>query len=69
MPTYEYHCTKCGDSFSLIMSMSEHDQVNAMLAKHEQPRLAGEKLGCPKCGGYNLEQQYSTFYAKTSRKS
>ena len=54
MPTYEYLCEKCTKNFSVIMSMSEHDK--------------GE-ITCPDCKGTSIIQQYSAFYAKTSRKS
>jgi putative FmdB family regulatory protein len=54
MPTYEYRCTKCEKVFSVVMSMAEHDQTN---------------VRCPACGSGEVVQQYSTFYAKTSKKS
>jgi len=54
MPTYEYLCTKCQEAFSVVMSMSEHDKA---------------KVRCPACKGSKVVQQYSTFYAKTSKKS
>lgn len=54
MPTYEYHCTKCEKAFSVVMSMAEHDQT---------------KVKCPACKSNAVVQQFSTFYAKTSKKS
>ncbi|WP_369798565.1 zinc ribbon domain-containing protein [Desulfuromonas sp. TF] len=54
MPTYEYRCERCREDFTVQMGISEHDR--------------GE-IKCPKCGGAEVVQQYSTFYAKTSRKS
>ncbi len=54
MPTYEYLCRKCQDSFTVVLTMSEHDRG---------------QVKCPQCGGREVTQQYSTFYAKTSKKS
>ena len=54
MPTYEYLCKKCNKVFVLIMSISEHE------AKQQR---------CPKCRSTRMEQQMSTFQAKTSKKS
>uniref|UniRef100_A0A831UH75 Zinc ribbon domain-containing protein n=1 Tax=Geobacter metallireducens TaxID=28232 RepID=A0A831UH75_GEOME len=54
MPTYEYRCEKCEKGFSVTMSMAEHDKGG---------------ITCPDCKGSSVVQQYSTFYAKTSKKS
>ena len=54
MPTYEYRCERCQEDFTVHMSISEHDRGG---------------IKCPKCGGTEVAQRYSTFYAKTSRKS
>jgi len=54
MPVYEYRCNNCGKIFSLQLSMTEHGNVNPT---------------CPDCNGDEIVQQYSAFYAKTSRKS
>jgi putative FmdB family regulatory protein len=54
MPTYEYLCKKCQLIFTIVMSMAEHDR---------------SKVKCPHCQGRQVVQQYSTFYAKTSKKS
>ncbi len=54
MPTYEYRCEKCANEFSVTMTMAEHDR---------------KKVKCPACKSSSVVQQYSTFYAKTSRKS
>lgn len=54
MPTYEYRCTKCNQLFSVIMSIAAHD---------------GGKVKCPACKSAAVVQQYSTFYARTSKKS
>jgi len=55
MPVYEYRCVDCGECFDCVERMSEHTD--------EQQRR------CPKCGGANVEQQFTPFYAKTSKKS
>lgn len=54
MPTYEYQCLDCKKSFSLILSITEHDKARA---------------ACPKCKGKKVQQVVSTFITKTSRKS
>jgi putative FmdB family regulatory protein len=53
MPTYEYRCEKCGDEFTLILTLSEHDK----------------KQKCPKCKSQKVSQLMSGFTPKTSRKS
>lgn len=54
MPTYEYQCQDCQELFSVVLSMAEHDRI---------------QVSCPQCNGQNVTQQYSIFYAKTSKKS
>ncbi len=54
MPTYEYVCIKCGEQFTLIMSLKEFE--------------AGQ-VTCPKCNSPEVKQQMSQFIPKTSRKS
>lgn len=54
MPTYEYRCENCAKLFSIQVSMSEHEKGN---------------ITCPDCKKDMIVQQYSTFYAKTSKKS
>ncbi|KAB0664715.1 zinc ribbon domain-containing protein [Oryzomonas japonica] len=54
MPIYEYRCEACGTIFSVKMSMADHEQG---------PRV------CPTCKGSNVLPHYTTFYAKTSKKS
>ena len=54
MPVYEYLCEKCHHSFSVKMSMTEHEQ---------------KAIKCPACKGKKVIPQFSTFYVKTSRKS
>jgi putative FmdB family regulatory protein len=54
MPTYEYRCDNCAKTFSIQLSMSEHEKGN---------------ITCPECKEGRIVQQYSTFYAKTRKKS
>jgi len=54
MPLYEYLCKKCGESFTLTMTISEHDK---------------KRVQCPRCNGTEVERQVQSFFAKTSRKS
>jgi putative FmdB family regulatory protein len=54
MPTYEYRCSKCAQMFAVVMSMTAHDTA---------------KVKCPACRSAAVVQQFSTFFAKTSRKS
>jgi putative FmdB family regulatory protein len=54
MPTYEFYCEECKESFTLILSISEHED---------------EKFGCPKCKTKKIKQQITTFQAVTSKKS
>lgn len=54
MPTYEYICNKCGEKFTLVMTLAEYEE---------------KKARCPKCDTEDVEQQYNTFFAVTSKKS
>ena len=54
MPLYEYLCKKCGETFTLTMTISDHDK---------------KRVQCPSCKGTKVEQQVQSFFAKTSRKS
>lgn len=54
MPVYEYLCQDCQKKFTVRMSIAEHDR---------------NRVQCPHCGGKQVVQQYSTFFARTSRKS
>ena len=54
MPTYEYRCPACKKKFDLILSIGEHD---------------AKKAKCPKCGGKKLDQIFTAFQVKTSKKS
>ena len=54
MPTYEYRCEKCGTGFSRIESIAVHGR---------------KRPPCPKCKSGKVQQIFSTFYAKTVKKS
>jgi len=54
MPTYEYRCQKCGERFEQVQHVAE-------------PRKA--KTRCPKCGSVSVKRVFSTFFAKTGKKS
>jgi putative FmdB family regulatory protein len=54
VPTYEYRCLDCDHKFIEVLTVSEHE-------KH--------KAKCPKCKSEKVEQVFSDFYAKTSRKA
>ena len=42
MPSYEYACKACKKTFTLILTMSEHDK---------------KRVACPKCKSTKVEQQ------------
>ncbi len=54
MPTYDYRCDKCHATFSVHLSIKEHE---------------GHKVACPKCGSRAVKQQIRPFYAITSHKA
>jgi putative FmdB family regulatory protein len=54
MPLYEYQCKDCKKTFSLRLHITEHEKA--------RPK-------CPHCGSRKLTQQYSSFFAKTTKKS
>ena len=54
MPIYEYRCTKCRKRFSYEQSIKEHGK---------------RRPACPKCKSRAVEPMFSTFFAKTGRKS
>lgn len=54
MPTYEYQCKDCAETFEKIEHVEEHDMTHPT---------------CPKCGSEKVEQVLGTFFAKTARKS
>lgn len=54
MPLYDYKCKKCGEGFSLVMSIKEKETI---------------KVKCSKCESEDIMPVYSSFFAKTSKKS
>jgi len=54
MPTYEYRCSKCGNTFERQEHLKDHERG------HPQ---------CPKCKSRELEPVLADFFAKTSKKS
>ena len=54
MPTYEFYCEECKESFTLILSISEYED---------------EKYSCPTCKTKKVKQQISSFQTVTSKKS
>ncbi len=54
MPTYDFKCQKCSKKFTLTMGIKERERT--------RPK-------CPKCRAGKPEPVFSTFFAKTSRKS
>ena len=54
MPTYEFLCEKCQETFTVIISISEYEK---------------KKYQCPQCENKDVKQQISSFQTVTSRKS
>lgn len=54
MPSYDFRCGGCRKKFSLVMSIIERER---------------KRIKCPKCGSQRVETVFSSFFAKTSRKS
>lgn len=55
MPTYVYHCKKCGCHFEKLMTIAEHD-------RHKKPQ-------CPKCQSRAVAQVPGQFQVITNRKA
>lgn len=54
MAVYAYHCPKCERDFDVTM----------------RPVDVGKKtVACPNCKARKVQRVYSSFFAKTSRKS
>ncbi len=54
MPAYEYRCNKCKEKFVVTMSLKEKEN---------------KKITCPKCNSDDVTQIFTSFYAKTDKKS
>jgi putative FmdB family regulatory protein len=57
MPTYEFLCLKCEESFERIYSLNEYETEMK------------KKIKCPKCASTNVVRQISAVQVKTSKKS
>ena len=60
MPFYEYRCRKCGERFTKVLTLKEHDQP---------PAEGAGGVACPQCRSRDVEQTPATFSAVTARKS
>ena len=54
MPTYQYRCEQCGETFEQRETVAEHETA---------------KPKSPKCGSAKVAKAFSAFYARTSKKS
>ena len=54
MPVYDYKCADCKKRFTLTLTISQKSST---------------RVKCPKCSSRKVEQQYSSVYAVTSKKS
>jgi putative FmdB family regulatory protein len=54
VPTYEYRCTACGESFSRAERITDHP---------------ANRPACPKCKSDRVEQTFSSVFVKTAKKS
>jgi len=55
MPSYGFHCAKCKKDFTVVLTLKEREKG---------------KIKCPSCNSSNKVQPiYSSFFAKTSKKS
>lgn len=54
MPMYDYICLDCGKESLITLTLKDHET---------------RKVKCPGCGSKRVEQVFSGFTAKTSRKS
>jgi putative FmdB family regulatory protein len=54
VPQYDYECKKCGNRFTLILTVKEHEQ---------------KRVRCPKCKSQSVRPVYTGFTAITSKKS
>jgi putative FmdB family regulatory protein len=62
MPMYEYKCLDCKKEFLLALTLKEHESGAATCP------FCGAAT-CPSCGSKKLEQQITSFIAKTASKS
>lgn len=55
MPAYEYICKDCKKEFTLFLSIKEFE--------------TRPKINCPNCQSDNVAKKFTSFFAKTSKKS
>lgn len=58
MPTYEYECNSCGNEFTEVKSVEEHDRD-----------VADHKVHCPKCNSDDVKHVIESVFVTTSSKS
>ena len=54
MPQYSFLCRACNKQFSKTLTISEYEKSGIL---------------CPHCNSKDVQQQWATFYAVTSKKS
>ena len=54
MPSYDYYCRDCDRTFTVHMSLKDHDTA---------------QVRCVQCQGTQVEQRLTAFVAQTSKKS
>ena len=54
MPMYDYKCLDCGKESLMALTLKQHES---------------DKVACPKCGSYKMQQHYTSFIAHTTKKS
>ncbi len=54
MPTYDFKCADCGKSFTVVLTIAQHER---------------KQRKCPKCGSKHVQQKISPVSVVTSRKS
>ncbi len=54
MPVYDYLCKDCNKVFEKILTLAEYEK---------------QAVTCPTCAGRNIEQEFKSFFAVTSKKS
>lgn len=52
MPTYDYRCQSCSQTFEVRMSMSEYAE--------------GKKPACPRCGSSDVDRAFTSFGVLTA---
>lgn len=55
MPSYQYQCNKCRESFT------QFERIDAHVGSQAPP--------CPSCGSRDVIQSFAGIFVKTSRKS